>query len=103
VAERLRVLRWRKSRRSADSHSPVARHTRVPGYLLHPRLVGMNGDPSDSHPAALEMDEEQHVVGHQPAQRQHLCGEEVSARQQRQVGPNEGLCLPKTLSTRGCP
>jgi hypothetical protein len=32
----------------------------------------MNGNAGDVHPAALEMDEKQHVVGHQPAQRQHL-------------------------------
>jgi hypothetical protein len=38
--------------------------------LLHPRLIGVNGDPRDIHPAALEMDEEQYVVGYQPAQRQ---------------------------------
>jgi hypothetical protein len=37
----------------------------------------MNGEPGDIHSAALEVDEEQHVVGHQPAQRQHFCGEEV--------------------------
>jgi hypothetical protein len=31
------------------------------------------------------VDEEQHVVGHQPTQRQHLGGEEVGTRQQIQV------------------
>jgi len=36
------------------------------------------------------MDEEQHVVGHQPAQRQHLGCEEVGACQQVHVGPDEG-------------
>ncbi len=68
-------------------------HGHIPGHLLHPRLVRMNGDPGDVHPAALEMDEKQHVVGHQPAQREHLRREEVGARQQRQVGPNE--CRPR--------
>jgi hypothetical protein len=32
-------------------------------------LVRVNRDAGDVHPAALEMDEEQDVVGHQPAQR----------------------------------
>jgi hypothetical protein len=50
----------------------------------------MNGNASDIHPAALEMDEKQHVVGHQPAQRQHLRGEEIGPCQQRQMDPNEG-------------
>src|SRR5437667_11636859 len=52
-------------------------HGHVPGHLLHPWLVGVNRDPGDVHPAALEMDEKQHVVGHQPAQREHLRGEVV--------------------------
>src|ERR1700716_1835769 len=55
-------------------------HGHVPRDLLHPRLIRVNGDPGDIYPAALEMDEEQHVVGHQPTQRQHLCGEEVGPR-----------------------
>ena len=44
----------------------------------------------DVHPAALKMDEKQHVIGYQPAKGQHLRREEVGPRQQRQVGPNEG-------------
>jgi len=57
----------------------------------------VDADPGDVHPATLEMDEKQHVVGHQPSQREHLRGEEVRPRQQRQVGPNEGRpgsCAP---------
>ena len=49
----------------------------VPGNLLYPRLVRVNGDSGDIHPAALQMDEKQHVIGHQPAQRQHLRCEKV--------------------------
>ena len=52
----------------------------------------MNRDPADVHPAALEMDEKQHVVGHQSAQREHLRGEEVRPDQQRQVDADE--CRP---------
>jgi hypothetical protein len=58
-------------------------------HLLHPPLVRVNGNAGDVHLAALEMDEKQHVVGHQPAQRQHLRGQEVGPSQQRQMGPNE--------------
>src|SRR5207245_7756733 len=50
-------------------------HGHVPGDLLHPRLVRVNRDTGDVHPAALKMDEKQHVVGHQPAQRQPKDGE----------------------------
>ena len=57
---------------------------RVPGDLLHPRLFRVNGVPGDVYPAALEVEEEQ------LAQRQHLCGEEVGPRQQRQMGSNKG-------------
>ena len=75
-------------------------HGHVPGHLLHPRLVRVNGDPSDIHPAALKMDEKQHVIGHQPAQRQHLRREKVGPRQQRQVDPNEGRPGGRALALR---
>jgi hypothetical protein len=32
-------------------------HGHVPGDLLHPRLVRVNRDPGDIHPAVLEVDE----------------------------------------------
>jgi hypothetical protein len=60
--------------------------------MLHPRLVRMNGNPCDVHLTALEMDEKQHVVGHQSAQREDLYREKVGPRQYRQVSPNE--CRP---------
>jgi hypothetical protein len=64
-------------------------HGHVPGDLLHPQLIRVNGDPGDDHSTALEIDEEQHVVGHQPAQREHFRGEKVGPGQQRQVCTNE--------------
>ena len=64
-------------------------HRHVPGHLLHPRLVRVDGDPGDVHLAALEMDEKQYVVGHQPSQREDLYREKVGPRQHRQVSPNE--------------
>src|SRR5262245_65612891 len=44
------------------------------------------------------MDEKQHGVSRQPAQRQHLRREKVGPRQQRQVGPNEGLPCGRALT-----
>ena len=60
----------------------------------------MDGDPGDVHPAALEMDEKWHVVGHEPAQGEHFRGEEVGARQQRQVGANERRPGGRALALR---
>jgi hypothetical protein len=62
--------------------------------------AGVNREPSDIHLAALEINEEQEVVGHQSAQRQHLGGEEVGSRQQRHVGPNEGGPRGRALAFR---
>src|SRR5450830_244764 len=67
-------------------------HGHVPGHLLHPSLVRVNGDPGNVHLAALEVNEKQHVVGHQSAQREDLRREEVGPRQHRQVSQNE--CRP---------
>lgn len=52
---------------------------RVPGHLLHPSLVRMTGDPGKGNPSALEMDEEEHVVGHQASPREDLHREEIGA------------------------
>ncbi len=38
-------------------------HGDIPRDLLHPGFIGMCCDPGDLNAAALEMDEEQHVVG----------------------------------------
>src|SRR5215813_1743236 len=78
----------------------VSLHSHIAGHLLHPRFVRVNGDPGDHYPAALEMDEEQHVVGHQPTQREHLRGEKVGPRQQRQMDANEGRPRARALALR---
>jgi hypothetical protein len=49
----------------------------------------MRSDAGDVHTAALEMNEEQHVVGHQPSQRENFDREEVGCREQRKVSPDE--------------
>jgi hypothetical protein len=51
----------RSCRRYLQSRSGADLHGRVAGDLLHPSLIRMNGDPGDTHPAALDMDEEQHI------------------------------------------
>src|SRR5882757_1872254 len=60
----------------------------------------MNGDPSDVYPAALEVDEAQHVVRYQPAQRQHLGGTEVGPRQRLHVSPTERGPRGRALALR---
>jgi hypothetical protein len=72
-----------------------------PSHLLHPLLIWVDGDPGDVYLAALKLDEKQHVVGHQPAQRKDLHCEKVRPRQHRQVSPNE-CCPGGRLLARRC-
>jgi hypothetical protein len=73
-------------------------HGRVPGHLLHPLVVRRG----NVNPAALEMDEEEHIVGHRASPREDLHHEEVRARQQREVSSNEFRrgCGPLALRRR---
>ena len=71
------------------SKGTASLHGRIPGHLLHPLLVRMIGDAGNSNSAALEMDEEQHVEGHQSSQREDLHREEVGAREHREMNSNE--------------
>src|SRR3974377_2457949 len=87
--------------RKTVSPSTASLHGHVPGDLLHPSLIRVNRDPGDVYSAALKVNEKQHVVGHQPTQRQHLRGEEISPRQQRQMHPNEGCPACRVLALRG--
>jgi len=51
-------------------------HGHVPGDLLHPRLVRVNRDPGDIHPAVLEVDEfSVFIVRREPS----ACGEHRSS------------------------
>src|ERR1039457_286209 len=72
------------------SKGAASLHGRVPSHLLHPLLIWVDGDPGDVNLAALKMDEKQHVVGHQSAQRKYLHCEKVGPRQHRQVTCNGG-------------
>ena len=71
------------------SKGAASLHGRVPSHLLHPLLVWVIGDPGNVNPAALEMDEEEHVGGHQARPREDLRCEEVGARQQREASSTE--------------
>src|SRR6202171_4906064 len=68
----------------------------VPSHLLHPLLVRLDVDPGDVYLPTLKMDEKQHVVCHQSAQRKDLHCEKVGPRKHRQVSQNEWLfaCAP---------
>jgi hypothetical protein len=55
-------------------------HRHVSSYLLHPLLVRVDGETGNINPAALQMDNKQHVVGHQSSQREDLDRKEVGAR-----------------------
>jgi hypothetical protein len=56
--------------------------------------------PAISTRRLSKVDEKQHVVGHQPAQRQHLRSKEVGPRQQRQVGSDEDRPRGRALALR---
>jgi hypothetical protein len=64
-------------------------HGRVPCHLLHSLLGRMVGDPDKVNPAALEMDEEEHVIDHQTPPREDFNREEIGAGQHCKVSPNE--------------
>jgi hypothetical protein len=76
------------------SEGAASFHGHVPGDLLHPSLVRMNGNPGDVHLAALQMDEKQHVAGHQSSQREDLhVKKSVAARCARMNAAQVVVCL----------
>src|SRR6185295_8247430 len=66
-------------------------HRRVARHLLHPARVWMARDAAQRYPAAAHFHEEQYVVRHQPAPRQHLHSEEVGAGEHVDVRMDEFL------------
>src|ERR1700694_2247085 len=87
--------------RAPLSRGPASPDGPVRSHLLHPLLVRVDGDPGDVYLATLKMDEKQHVVCHQSAQRKDLHCEKVGPRQHRQVSPNE-CCPGGCLLARRC-
>jgi len=73
----------------------------VTGHLLHPSFIRMPRDTRQAHTAALEMDEEQHIIGHQTPLREHFDREEIDAGQNRHMRADELLpgCV---LAPFGC-
>src|ERR1700682_1951367 len=49
--------------------------------LVHPLLVRMPRDPGYVDASAFQMEEEQHIIGHQPSPAEHLNREEITPRQ----------------------
>jgi len=62
---------------AAASKGAASFHGDVPSHLLHPLLGRVGGDPGDLHLSTLQMDEEEHIVGHQSPQREDLYREKV--------------------------
>jgi hypothetical protein len=70
---------------------PGVLHGGVTCHLLHPARFRMSGDATQPDTSAAELDEEQHVVRHQPSPGQHLHGEEVRPGEHVHVRPDELL------------
>src|SRR5215472_15046176 len=70
---------------------------RVARHLLHPRLVRMPRDPGQLHATALQMNEEQDVVGDQSAPSKNLHRKEVDPGQHGQMRLDE--FLPRCVLT----
>src|SRR5215472_4997349 len=62
---------------------------RIPCHLLHPRLVWVPRNPSQTDAAALQMNEKQNVVGHQATPSEDFYCEEVDPSQHGQMRFNE--------------
>src|ERR1700689_4817831 len=75
-------------------------------HLFHPGGIGVLGDSRNRNTTRVQMDEEQNVVPHQPAPRQHLGREEVGTRQNAHMGTDEVLprrALPTFRCGRNTP
>src|SRR5215813_10346547 len=65
--------------------------SRVARHLLHPYLVRVPRNSGQAHLAALQMNEEQDVVGHQATPSEDLYREEVDPSQHGQMRLDEFL------------
>src|SRR5258706_6106886 len=61
--------------------SPTPLVARSTGDLLHPLLIWLLRKPRHTDPAAFQMKEEQHIIGHQPPPGEHLHREEIGPSQ----------------------
>src|SRR5215469_15211771 len=83
-------FRGHAMRTAADPGTPRLAG-RIPCHLLHPRLVWVPRYRGQADAAALQMNEEQNIVGHQAAPSKDLNREEVDPRQHGQMRLNEFL------------
>lgn len=52
-----------------------------PGNLRHPGRIGVLRETGNVNPPTADMQEKEHVIGHQAAPRPHLCSEEIGGHQ----------------------
>ena len=64
-------------------------HGQIAGDLPHPWFVRMGRDAGDVDAAALQVNEEQHIVRDQASKRHNLDCEEVGCHEESEVGPNK--------------
>jgi len=65
---------------AASQASPLL-HGQVSSLLLHPILVWVRRESHQAHSASLQVNEEKHIVGQQPLERQDFRREEVHPHQ----------------------
>ena len=64
---------------------------RAAGNLFHPLLIRVPGYAGDADAPALQMNEEQNVVGDESSQGEQFHGKEVSTRQNVFIGGDKVL------------
>src|SRR4029450_1901772 len=73
----------------AGGQAPPLLHREVAGHLYHPGLIGMWRDASHMDLPPPQVQENQDVIRHQPAQRPHLGGEEIGRHEDVNVRADE--------------
>src|SRR5882762_9168477 len=84
---------------AAPQASPLL-HSHVSRLLLHPLLIRVRREFCQCHLATLQVDEEQHIVGRQPFERQDFRREEVHSHQNVPVCADKVLPGDRLLSLR---
>src|SRR5262249_57978249 len=74
---------------------------RIPSDLSHPLFIRMRRHPCQADLAALQMDEEQNIVGDQTLQSDNFNGEEVRPGQNVQMSADE-VFPPGGVLSLGC-
>ena len=85
---------------AATSQASPLLHGHVATLLLHPLLIWVRRESCQIHPASLQVDEEQHIVGQQPFARQDFRREEVHPDQNVPVRADKVLPGDRLLALR---